>query len=94
MANTTNKITMSAADIKTALVAKQTELDAAKNALQDALRCDPIDPKLLKECRDKATAVCDEWMNSTLSTSMQPAMKPKTRCWPPASMRNDEEEHH
>nr|DAK65477.1 MAG TPA: hypothetical protein [Caudoviricetes sp.] len=61
MANTTNKITMSATDIKTALIAKQTELDAAKNALQDALRCDRIDPAFLKECRDKATAVCDEW---------------------------------
>ncbi len=60
MANTT-KITLSAAELKTALAAKQTELDAAKNALQDALSCDPIDMKLLKECREKAATACEEW---------------------------------
>lgn len=67
MANTT-KIKMSAAELKTALAAKQVELDAAKNALQDALNCNPIDPALLKECRDKAASVSEDW--NDLNTQM------------------------
>ena len=62
------KITETSAQIKAKMGDAQTKLDAAKNALQDALNCDPIDPKYLKECRENAAEAAEEW--NELNTQM------------------------
>lgn len=57
----TKKITATVAEIKTQMGDAQNKLDMAKNALQDALNCDPIDPKYLKECRENAMEAAENW---------------------------------